>query len=127
MEIVELVKQGKFVITAELGPPKGTNLEPFFKQAGYLKGRVHAANVTDAQSALMKMASLGACRRLKEFGIDPILQMTVRDKTRIALQAEILAADALDIHNLLILTGDPLKIGDHPDAKPVFDLDAGQL
>lgn len=127
MEITELVSKGKFVVTAELGPPKGTNLEPFFKQAGYLKGRVHGANVTDAQSALMKMASLACCRRLKEFGIEPILQMTVRDKNRIALQAEILGADALDIHHILVLTGDPLKIGDHPDAKPVFDIDAGQL
>mgnify|MGYP003395933632 CR=1 FL=1 len=88
---------------------------------------MHAANVTDAQSALMKMASLGACRLLKEFGIEPILQMTVRDKNRLALQAEILAADALGIHNLLVLTGDPLKIGDHPEAKAVFDVDAGQL
>jgi methylenetetrahydrofolate reductase (NADPH) len=127
MEISALVQKGKFAITAELGPPKGTNLEPFFKQAGYLKGLVHAANVTDAQSALMKMAALGACARLKQFGIEPILQMTVRDKNRIALQAEILAADALDIHNLLILTGDPLKIGDHPEAKPVFDTDAAEF
>jgi 5,10-methylenetetrahydrofolate reductase len=127
MEITDLVSKGKFVVTAELGPPKGTNLEAFFRQAGHLKGRVDAANVTDAQSALMKMASLGACRRLKEFGIEPILQMTVRDKNRMALQAEILAADALDIHNVLVLTGDPMKIGDHPEAKPVFDVDAGQL
>ena len=127
MEIVELIRQGKFVLTAELGPPKGTNLDPFFKQASYLKGKVHAANVTDAQSALMKMGSLGACARLKAFGIDPILQMTVRDKNRIALQAEVLSADALDIHNLLILTGDPLKIGDHPEAKAVFDIDAGEF
>ncbi len=127
MEIVELTQKGKFVITAELGPPKGTNLEPFFKQAGYLKGKVHAANVTDAQSAMMKMGSLAACRKLKEFGIEPIIQMTVRDKNRIALQAEILSADVLDIHNILVLTGDPAKIGDHPDAKPVFDIDAGEL
>lgn len=127
MEIAELIQQGKFAITAELGPPKGTNLEPFFKQAGYLKGKVHAANVTDAQSALMKMGSLAACARLKAFGIEPILQMTVRDKNRMALQADILSAEALDIHNVLVLTGDPMKIGDHPDAKPVFDIDAGEL
>jgi 5,10-methylenetetrahydrofolate reductase len=127
MEIAELASSGKFVITAELGPPKGTDLEPFFKQAGYLKGKIHAANVTDAQSALMKMGSLGACARLKMFGMEPIIQMTVRDKNRIALQGEILAADALGIHNVLVLTGDPLKIGDHPDAKAVFDIDAGQL
>ena len=127
MEIAELVSQGKFVITAELGPPKGTNLTSFFKQAGYLKGKVHGANVTDAQSAMMKLGSLAACARLKAFGIEPILQMTVRDKNRMALQAEILSADVLDIHNILVLTGDPIKIGDHPEAKPVFDVDAGQL
>ncbi len=127
MEIIDLVKQGKFVITAELGPPKGTNLGPFLKQAGYLKGLVHAANVTDAQSALMKMGSLAACARLKNYGVEPILQMTVRDKNRIALQAEVLSADALDIHNVLVLTGDPVKIGDHPEAKPVLDIDAGEL
>lgn len=127
MEIAELVSQGKFVITAELGPPKGTNLTAFFKQAEYLKGKVHAVNVTDAQSAMMKLGSLAACARLKSFGVEPILQMTVRDKNRMALQAEILSADVLDIHNILVLTGDPIKIGDHPDAKAVFDIDAGQL
>lgn len=127
MEIAELIQRGKFAITAELGPPKGANLEPFFKQAGYLKGRVHAVNVTDAQSALMKLGSLAACARLKTFGVEPILQMTVRDKNRMALQADILSAEALDIHNVLVLTGDPMKIGDHPDAKPVFDIDAGEL
>ena len=127
MEIIELVKKHPFVITAELGPPKGTSLDVFFKQAGHLKGRVHAANVTDQQAGLMKLGSLAACARLKEFGIEPILQATVRDKNRIALQSEILSADVLGIHNVLVLTGDPVKIGDHPDAKPVFDLDAAEF
>ena len=126
MEIADLAKK-KFVITAELGPPKGTNLEPFFKQAGYLKGLVDGANVTDAQSALMKLGSLAACARLKEFGIEPIMQMTVRDRNVLALQADILSADVLGIHNILVLTSDPLKIGDHPEAKAVFDVDASQL
>ncbi len=127
MEITELVQKNNFVVTAELGPPKGCNLEPFFKQAAYLKGHVHAANVTEQQSALMKLGSLAACARLKEFGIEPIMQMTVRDKNRMALQAEILSAPVLGIHNVLVLTGDPVKIGDHPDAKPVFDVDAAEL
>ena len=126
MALADLFAQKKFVITAELGPPKGTNMEPFYKQAAYLKGVVDAANVTEQQSALMKMASLAAAKLLKDYGIEPILQATCRDKNRIALQADILGAAALDVHNVLVLTGDPVKIGDHPDAKPVFDLDAAQ-
>ncbi|MBI4433103.1 MAG: methylenetetrahydrofolate reductase [Candidatus Omnitrophica bacterium] len=127
MEIPELIQKEKFVITAELGPPKGTDMTAFFKQAGHLKGHVHAANVTDQQSALMKLGSLAACHLLRDFGIEPILQITCRDKNRIALQSEILSADALGIHNVLVLTGDPVQIGDHPTAKPVFDVDAAEL
>ena len=103
------------------------NLDFLFRQAGYLKNYVDAANVTDQQSALMKLGSLAACARLKETGIEPILQITVRDKNRLALQSEILSADVLGIHNVLVLTGDPVHIGDHPEAKPVFDLDAAEL
>ena len=127
MEIAELAKKGKFVITAELGPPKGTNFDLFFKQAAFLKGRVDAANVTDAQSAMMKLGSLAACHKLKQFGIEPIMQITCRDRNRIAIQSDLLSASALDIHNVLVLTGDPITIGDHPTAKPVFDLDAAEL
>ncbi len=127
MEILELLKAKGFVITGELGPPKGTNLEPFFKQAAYLKNSVHAVNVTDQQSSIMKLGSLAACRLLKERGIEPILQVTCRDKNRIALQSDLLSASALDIHNVLVLTGDPITIGDHPTAKPVFDVDAAEL
>src|SRR3990167_6794086 len=127
MEIAELTKTKPCVITAELGPPKGTNMEPFFKQASYLKGRVDAANVTDQQSALMKLGSLAACHLLKDFGIEPILQVTCRDKNRIALQSELLSASALGIENVLVLTGDPIHIGDHPSAKAVFDVDAAEL
>ncbi len=126
MEVVDLVKKG-FVVTAELGPPKGTDLEAFFKQAAYLKGVVHAANVTDQQSALMKLGSVAACHLLKDFGIEPIAQVTCRDKNRIALQSEILSAAVLGIHNVLVLTGDPITIGDHPEAKPVFDIDAAEF
>src|SRR3989338_4547379 len=127
MEITELLKKKGFVITAELGPPKGTNLEPFFKQAGYLKNRVDAANVTDSQAALMKLGSVAACHLLKDFGIEPIMQITCRDKNRIAIQSELLSASVLGIQNVLVLTGDPISIGDHPSAKPVFDLDAAEL
>ncbi len=127
MEIIELFKKKKFVITAELGPPKGTSLDTFLKQAGYLKKHVHAANVTDQQSALMKLGSTAACHCLKDFGIEPIMQITCRDRNRIALQSELLSASVLGIQNVLVLTGDPIAIGDHPDAKAVFDVDATQL
>lgn len=127
MELVKIIAKNKFTVTAELGPPKGTNLEGFFKQAAYLKGFVHAANVTDQQSALMKLGSIAACHLLKDFGVEPIAQTTCRDKNRIALQSEILSAAVLGIQNILVLTGDPVKIGDHPEAKAVFDLDAADF
>ena len=127
MEIIELTRKNPFVITAELGPPKGASLDSFFKQAAYLKGQVAAANVTDQQAGIMRLGSLAACSKLKEFGIEPIMQATVRDRNRIALQSEILSATVLGIHNVLVLTGDPVKIGDHPDAKPVFDIDAAEF
>jgi 5,10-methylenetetrahydrofolate reductase len=126
MEIPTLAKE-KFVITAELGPPKGTNTEPFFKQAAYLKHVVHAVNITDGQSAMMKMSSLACCRLLKEYGVEPIMQITCRDRNRLAVQSEILSASALGVNNVLVLTGDPITIGDHPNAKPVFDVDAAEL
>ncbi len=127
MEIAESARQGRFVITAELGPPKGTNLEGFLKQASYLKGKVDAVNVTDGQAGLMKLGSMAACHHLKKFGIEPILQITCRDRNRIALQSDLLSASTLGIQNVLVLTGDPVTIGDHPDAKPVFDVDAAEL
>ncbi len=127
MEIIDILKKKNFLVTAELGPPKGTNMEPFFKQAAYLKGKVDAANVTDQQAGLMKLGSLASCHLLKDFGIEPIMQMTCRDKNRIALQSELLSAAVLGIHNVLVLTGDPISIGDHPEAKAVFDVDAAQL
>lgn len=127
MEILEIFKKKKFVITAELGPPKGTNMAPFLKQAAYLKGRVDAVNVTDGQAGLMKLGSLASCKILKDFGIEPIMQITCRDRNRIALQSELLSASVLGIQNVLVLTGDPITIGDHPQAKPVFDVDATEL
>lgn len=127
MEIIDVIRKKGLAVTAELGPPKGTNLEPFFKQAAFLKGRVDAVNVTDSQAAIMKLSSLAACEKLKEFGVEPILQITCRDRNRIAIQSELLAASVFGIRNVLVLTGDPIHIGDHADAKPVFDIDAADL
>lgn len=127
MEIPELVRTRGFVVTAELGPPKGTSMQAFYRDAALLKGFVQAANVTDGQAALMKMGSLACSHLLKDQGIEPILQITCRDRNRIALQSDLLSASALGIRNVLVLTGDPVSIGDHPDAKPVFDLDATTL
>ena len=127
MEITEILKKKKQVITSELGPPKGTDLTEFFKQAAFLKGRADGINVTDQQAAIMRLGSLACCIRLKEHGFEPIMQITVRDKNRIALQSELLSAGVFGIENVLVLSGDPIQIGDHPDAKPVFDLDAVQL
>ena len=97
MEILEILKKKNFVITAELGPPKGINMEPFFKQAAYLKGRVDAVNVTDQQAGIMKLGSLACCSLLKNFGVEPIMQITCRDKNRIALQSDLLSASVLGI------------------------------
>ena len=93
MEIIELTKKNPFVITAELGPPKGACLDSFFKHAAYLKGRVAAANVTDQQAGIMRLGSLAACAKLKEFGIEPIMQATVRDRNRISAGLQVLTND----------------------------------
>ena len=127
MRITELFDRGEFVVTAEVGPPKGINLDPLVEEAKtYLSG-ITAANVTDNQSSVMRMGSLPACVALKNAGLTPILQLTCRDRNRIALQSELLGAAALGIENILCLTGDHTKMGDHPGAKPVFDLDSVSL
>ena len=127
MEIAELSKKEKFIITSELGPPKGVSLDSFFKQAAYLKGNVAAANVTDQQAGIMRLGSLAACVKLKEFGIEPVMQMTLRYRNRIALQSDVLSAGVLGIKNILALTGDPAAIGDHKEAKDVSDIDLMQF
>ena len=127
MRITELFDNGEFVVTAEVGPPKGIHLEHLVEEAKtYLSG-ITAANVTDNQSSVMRMGSLPACVALKNAGLTPILQLTCRDRNRIALQSELLGAAALGIDNILCLTGDHTKMGDHPGAKPVFDLDSVSL
>lgn len=123
MDLREKLKQKKFVITAELNPPKGTDLTKLRQAVGFLKGRIDAANVTDGTGALMKAASVPIAIWLQEQGITPIVQLTCRDRNKIALQSELLGAACHGIGNILALGGDPVKIGDHPDAKPVYDLD----
>jgi methylenetetrahydrofolate reductase (NADPH) len=116
-----------FVVTAEVGPPKGTNVAHLMELVSKLRGTVDGINVTDNQSAVMKLSSLAACRLVLEAGGEPILQLTCRDRNRLALQSDLLAAWVLGIRNVLCLTGDHVRIGDHPAAKPVFDLDSVQL
>ena len=127
MRITELFDNGQFVVTAEVGPPKGTDASHLITEAKeYLSG-ITAVNVTDNQSSVMRMGSLPACVALKNAGLTPILQLTCRDRNRIALQSELLGAAALGIDNILCLTGDHTRMGDHPGAKPVFDLDSVSL
>ena len=127
MRITELFDNGEFVVTAEVGPPKGIHLGHLVDEAKeYLSG-ITAVNVTDNQSSVMRMGSLPTCVALKNAGLTPILQLTCRDRNRIALQSELLGAAALGIDNILCLTGDHTKMGDHPGAKPVFDLDSVSL
>jgi methylenetetrahydrofolate reductase (NADPH) len=123
----EVLNSGKFVITSEIGPPKGTNLEKMLHHIDILKGNVDAINVTDHQSSVMRFPSIGGCLAIKEKGGEPILQMTCRDRNRLALQAELLFADSRGIRNVLCLTGDAIPVGDHKEAKGVFDLDSLQL
>jgi len=120
--------QKKFVITSEIGPPKGWQVQHLIEEAKkYLKDKVDAINVTDNQSSVMRFGSLGMCILLKQNGFEPIYQITCRDRNRLALQSDILNAAAFDIENLLLLTGDHTVLGDHKGAKPVFDLDSVSL
>ena len=127
MRITELFADGEFVVTAEVGPPKGIHIAPLVEEAKVHLSGITAVNVTDNQSSVMRMGSLPACVALKNAGLTPILQLTCRDRNRIALQSELLGAAALGIENILCLTGDHTRLGDHPGAKPVFDLDSVSL
>jgi len=123
----DALNSGKFVITSEVAPPKGTNLDKMLHHIELLKDRVDGINVTDHQSSVMRFPSLGGCLAIKERGGEPILQMTCRDRNRLALQAELLLAHTRGIRNVLCLTGDAVPVGDHKEAKGVFDLDSVQL
>lgn len=127
MGFQESLAAGKFVITSEIGPPKGTHIQEMMADAELLRGRVGAINVTDLQSSVMRLGSLAVCRLLQEKGLEPIFQVTCRDRNRLALQADLLSACVLGIKNVLALTGDYASLGDHPQAKPVFDLDSVSL
>jgi len=127
MKITELFQRGDFVLTSELGPPKGCHLEPLLDEAKEYLRDVTAINVTDSQSSKMRMGSLATCKALKDCGFETIFQLTCRDRNRIALQADLLSAAWFGIENLLLLTGDHTVLGDNPQAKPVFDLDSVSL
>lgn len=119
--------KGNFVITGEIGPPKGTNIEKNIEKTELIKNIVNAINVTDLQSAVMRAGSLAICHLLRTKGVEPIFQLTCRDRNRLALQSDLLSAWILGIENVLCLTGDHTSLGDHPEAKPVFDFDSVQL
>ena len=121
------LESGKFVVTSEVAPPKGTNLEKISHHIELLKDKVDAMNITDHQSSVMRFSSIGGALLVKELGGEPILQMTCRDRNRLALQADLLFASSRGINNVLCLTGDSPILGDHKEAKGVFDLDSSQL
>jgi methylenetetrahydrofolate reductase (NADPH) len=123
----ETLKSGKFIVTSEIGPPKGTNIEKMCHHIDMLKDKVDAINVTDHQSSVMRFPSLGGCLHIKEQGGEPILQMTCRDRNRMALQADLLLAYTRGIRNVLCLTGDAVPVGDNKEAKGVFEFDSVQL
>jgi len=123
----EALNSGKFVVTSELGPPKGTNIQGMLHHIDLLKDKVDGLNVTDHQSSVMRFPSIGGCLSVKERGGEAILQMTCRDRNRMALQAELLFAYTRGVGNVLCLTGDAVPVGDHKEAKGVFDLDSSQL
>jgi methylenetetrahydrofolate reductase (NADPH) len=127
MMLKELFDSGKFVVTSEVAPPKGIDMSGLKEDAEHLRNRVDAVNVTDLQSSVMRLGSLAVCSLLKDWGLEPVFQVTCRDRNRLALQSDLISAAALGIENVLLLTGDHPALGDHPDAKPVFDLDSVTL
>jgi methylenetetrahydrofolate reductase (NADPH) len=123
----KVLAAGHFSVTAECGPPRGADPDVVRKKAAFVKGNVDACNVTDNQTSVVRMSSTAGCVLIKEVGIEPLLQMVVRDRNRIALQSDLLGASALGVRNLLCLSGDHQKFGDDPQAKNVFDIDSMQL
>ncbi|HEY7531902.1 MAG TPA: methylenetetrahydrofolate reductase [Nitrospiraceae bacterium] len=123
----DVLDQGRFAVTIEYNPPKGTNISNVLDNAKQLVGRVHGVNVTDNTAAIVRAGSLPVCRLLYELGHDPVMQMTCRDRNRIAMQSDLMGASMLGIRNILCLTGDYPTVGDHKEAKPVYDLDSVQV
>ncbi len=127
MSFKEALESGKFVVTAEAGPPKGTDIAEMRHHMQLLKGKVDAVNITDNQSAVMRISSTAVCMIAMQEGLEPILQMTCRDRNRIGLQSDLLGASILGIKNVLCMTGDHVSAGDHKEAKPVYDIESVQL
>jgi methylenetetrahydrofolate reductase (NADPH) len=123
----KVLAEGHFAVTGELGPPKGTSADFVRRKVEILRNYVDAVNITDNQTAVVRMSSVAACTLLKQVGIDPVMQMTCRDRNRIAIQSDILGAVALGVGNLLCLSGDHQKFGNHPESKNVHDIDSMQL
>jgi len=123
----EVLDSGKFVVTAEISPPKGTAVDETLENISLLKDKVDALNVADNQDAIMHLNPLALCHLIKEKGGEPVLQLSCRDRNRLALQSDLLSAHVLGIHNVLCITGDHVTLGDHSEAKPVYDLDSVQL
>jgi 5,10-methylenetetrahydrofolate reductase len=123
-KLQQALENGTFAVTAEVAPPKGADFTEVMENAQYLKGRVYGVNVTDMQSACVKATSLGLCIQLKQAGIEPVIQMTGRDRSRIAIMGEMFSAAAFGIDTMLAITGDHTMVGDCKAAKPVFDLDS---
>lgn len=126
-KLERLLREGKFVVTAEIGPPKHASAEGIRRHAALLKDWVDAVNITDNQTAIVRLSSLAAGVHCLQMGVEPILQMTVRDRNRIALQSDLLGAYSLGIRNVLCLSGDHQSFGNHPTARNVFDIDSIQL
>ena len=127
MSLRAALAAGRFAVTAEIGPPRGADPDVVTRKAGHLRGWVDAANVTDNQGAHVRMGSLAGSVLALRAGVEPVMQLTCRDRNRLALQSDLLSAAALGVPNVLLLTGDHPRYGDHPDGKPVFDLDGVQL
>ncbi len=127
MTLKEKIENGKFIVTAELGPPQSANGNAIRKKAKHFRNGIDGVNITDNQTAIVRLSSIASAKILLEEGLEPIIQMTCRDRNRIAIQSDLLGADALGIHNVLCLTGDYPTFGNHPESKTVFDLDSIQL
>ena len=127
LTVREAILAQKFVITAEVTPPKGADLSHMIDQALKLKNKVHAINITDGSRAVMRMSSWAACLALKQHGLNPICQVTCRDRNKIGIQADLLGLNALGLNEILALTGDPVKSGDFPKSKAVFELESVRL
>jgi len=125
--LIDVLNKGTFAVTIEYNPPKGTNISSVLESAKQLVGRVHGVNVTDNTAAVVRAGSLPVCRLLYELGHDPVMQLTCRDRNRIAMQSDLMGAHMLGIRNILCLTGDYPTVGDHKEAKPVYDLDSVQV